>query len=64
MKGLSIEIYDEEELEPKHHDFDGNQFEQSSSGVDSVLDELDDDAFWDALANIKHKTSQQLSKGD
>ena len=58
MKGLSIEIYDEDEFEPQHHDFDGNKFEESSSGVDSVLEDLDDDAFWDALANIKQKTTQ------
>ena len=51
MKGLSIEIYDDDDFEPQyqHHDFENND----DSEVESGLSELDDDEFWEALANIK-----------
>ena len=51
MKGLSIEIYDDDDFEPQyhHHNFDNCD----DSGVESPLSELDDDEFWEALAKIK-----------
>ena len=62
MKGLSIEIYDDEQFVPKFHNFDDDDYEDSE--VESASSERTEEDFWETLANIKQKTCEQLSKGD
>ena len=58
MKGLSIEIYDDEEFVPKFYNFDDNDYEDSE--VESAFSERTEEDFWETLANIKQKTCEQL----
>ena len=58
MKGLSIEIYDDEQFVPKFFNFDNNDYEDSE--VESAFSERTEEDFWETLANIKQKTYEQL----
>ena len=62
MKGLSLEIYDDEEFVPKFHNFDDGYYDDSE--VESSFSERQKEDYWETLANIKQKTCEQLSIGD
>ena len=58
MKGLSIEIYDDEQFAPKFHNFDDDFYEDSE--VESAFSERTEEDFWETLVKIKQKTCEQL----
>ena len=62
MKGLSIEIYDDEQFVPKFHNFDDDFYEDSE--VESAFSERTEEDFWETLVKIKQKTCEQLQNGN